>query len=113
MIEQQIKSAIRRIISDTDNFDSVEITYKTRAGVEKTMNALVAKEGIRNNFNGSLSVSYFNEIWIENDSVAGMTTVDNGDKVLVKMRPDGQATWGTVNKVHSDSNKYLWHLEVK
>ena len=96
---------------NTDEFGE-SITYVTKAGVEKSISAVVSRGRLDpDEETAGRSLSDEIEIRIANDSTAGVTSVDAGfDKVKVpEYLGEAADTWRIVEILSHDAS--MWHLK--
>jgi len=111
--KSQLSIDAAKAFLNTDEF-AKEITYKPKNGDSKNIKALIVRSRVDSAEQGIGRIATNQaEIYIANDEIEGITSVDKGDdEVLFPEIIGGSNVWWVVIDI-LNMDKGMWHLQVQ
>ena len=109
--EDVMKSDFANTILNTDEI-AEEITYVTKAGVSKTISAIIDREGLQaESIGGADTLGRSAVLTIANDATIGVDAVDpTGDTGLFPDHVGKTPSTYRITKIHPESSSVNWIL---
>lgn len=109
--KDQLSSDALNTFLNSDEF-AEEITYIPSGGASKIIKAVIVREGLEpSSENASRSLRKQAEIYIANDDVEGVASIDKKDDRITLNDIEGTAKEVRINEVLCNDNG-MWHLMV-